>query len=85
MLLRKKKAPPKKGASIKSDDPKDNDDLNMGRNKVKSDGKGTEKDKKKNESTNLREQVGELMNLKETVMTKHMETKMVMVEKKHQL
>jgi hypothetical protein len=77
-----REAPPKKGSSITLDDLEDSDDAKSGRNKGKSDRRRMEEDKARRK---MRKHIGELVKLTKTIMTKHMKTKMALIEKKHQL
>lgn len=73
--VRDKEAPPKKGSLVKLEDEDDDTDdaLRGGRSKGKLEGNKKEKARVKMtvETTTLREQIGDMAKIKETMLSKH--------------
>ena len=83
--MRDKESPPKRGVKLEVEDDDDSDDAPRGgRNKGKPDGNKKEKARVKRmaEAITLRDQIGEIEKMKETMLAKHWDAKVVMAEKK---
>ena len=77
-MLRDQEDPQKKGALVNLEDDDNNDDAPKGgRNKNKPDGRKLDKDRvnRSAEASNLREQISEMVKVKETMLEKPLETK----------
>ena len=85
--MRDKECPPNKDVNLEVEDDYDSDDAPKGgRNTNKPDGRKLDKGRVNRlvEASSLREQISEMVKVKETMLEKHLETKVALAEKKNQ-